>query len=300
VAQVAVSPRLELYPKGLDALRALKLAQAALAGLLRVTPEELRSRIRERYPEAAELPGHPALDDMVREAGLALTWRDSDAAYVAPEPPRLESSVSLHRQGTVLSPFQVAPPVETPREIEEAFQFERRLKAAYRAPSYLVLATDPKYDHLSTARENLARHFPMTIFHCERELLAALRSLAEAKGIRWNVVLRADSAPQGSRDQVILHRLAEEAAKVVSAKLRVRKDSTLVIYPGLLARYGQINILEPLQDSLGDRSLWVLVGSDRQAASPMADGHAIPARSSQWAWIPPKWLDNDFRRYSRG
>ena len=56
VAHVAVSPRLEVYPKGLDALRALKLAQSAFAGLSRVTPDDLRARVRERYPEAAELP----------------------------------------------------------------------------------------------------------------------------------------------------------------------------------------------------------------------------------------------------
>ena len=90
------------------------------------------------------------------------------------------------------------------------------------------------------------------------------------------------------------------AAKTIAEKLRQRKESTLVMFPGLLVRYGQITIFEDLQDSLGDRSLWVLVGSEQQAASPMADGHAIPARPTQWAWIPPKWLDNDFRKYRGG
>lgn len=40
-AQVAVSPRLEIYPKNLNALRALKLAQSAIAGVIRsIAPDE--------------------------------------------------------------------------------------------------------------------------------------------------------------------------------------------------------------------------------------------------------------------
>ena len=114
------------------------------------------------------------------------------------------------------------------------------------------------------------------------------------------MILRADSASPDTRDGQNLRKLAGKAAKSVAEKLRHRKESTLVMFPGLLARYGQITILDDLQDSLGDRSLWVLVGSERQAASPMADGQAIPARPTQWAWIPPKWLDNDFRKYRGG
>jgi hypothetical protein len=115
--------------------------------------------------------------------------------------------------------------------------------------------------------------------------------------VRWEVVLRADASAPGGRDWENLRRLAERAARVVADKLRQRTASTLVLFPGLLARYGQLSILDELQDALGDRSLWLLVGSDRQAASPMADGHAIPARPTQWAWVPPKWLDNDFRKF---
>jgi hypothetical protein len=237
---------------------------------------------------------------MVSEAGLSLTWREADGSYVAPIPPAPESSVSLHRQETVVSPSVFVPPIEVPPEIESARQFERQLQAAYHTPSYLVLATEPKFDHLQMAQNNLARHFPMAVFHCEREMLAALHAEAESQGVRWEVILRADSAPPDSRDGLNLRKLAGKAAKTVAEQLRERTQSTLVVFPGLLARYGQITILEELQDSLGDQSLWVLVGSEKQAAAPMADGHAIPARPSQWVWIPPKWLDNDFRKYRGG
>ena len=305
--QVAVSPRLELYPKHLDALRALKLAQSAVAGVTRISVDELRARVRERYPEAQPLPDPPVLDRLVEEAGLGLKLDQTGAAYVAPAPPGLPSSASLHRVQTLLTPgvspnFYVAP-VEQPREIEDAVEFERRLQAAYRAPSYLVLATEPKLKHLEMARQNLAKHFPMAIFDCEREMLSALRKESETKHVRWEVLLRADAGKPkdnaaSTRDWDNLQRLAANAAHQVADQLRARQESTLVIYPGLLSRYGQLSLLDELQDSLGAHSLWLLAGSDHQAASPMIDGHAIPARPTQWAWIPTKWLDNEFRKVS--
>jgi serine/threonine protein kinase len=297
VAQVAVSTRQELYPRGLDALRALKLAQSAVAGLSRVTTDDLRDRVRERYPEAAELPDRPALDELVREAGLSLIWQNAAGAYVAPAPPAVPSSVSVHRQETVVSASVFVPPIEVPLDIEEAQKFERRIQAAYRAPSYLVLATDPKIGHIKAALDNIARHFPMTVFDCEREMLAALHAEAGQVRVRWEVVLRADATAPESRDMQNLRKLAEKAARKVADQLRQRQEPTLLLFPGLLARYGQLNVLDELQDSLGDKSLWVLVGSEGRGNPPSSEKQPIPARPTQWAWIPEKWLDNDFRKY---
>jgi serine/threonine protein kinase len=300
MAQVAVSPRMELYPKGLDALRALKLAQSAVAGLQSVSPDQLRARVRERYPEAAELPSRPALDELVSKAGLLLVWQESEGAYTAPAPPVVASSVTLHRHGTIVSAPAFVPPIEVPHEIEEAQQFERQLQAAYRAPSFLVLATDPKIDHLNAALENISRHFPMTVFHCEREMLSALHTESEKKRVKWEIILRADTSLPDSQDGRNLFRLAERAAKSVADRLRQRQEPTLVIFPGLLARYGQLGILDEIQDALGAYSLWLLAGSEGRGNPPSSEKQTIPARPSQWAWIPEKWLDNDFRKYRSG
>jgi hypothetical protein len=191
--------------------------------------------------------------------------------------------------------------VELPREMEKAVEFERRLQAAYRAPSYLVLATEPKLKYLEMARQNLAKHFPMAIFHCEREFLTALQKEAESKRIRWDVILRADATKpegnaNGARDWDNLRKLAANAARRVAEQIGTRTQSMLLMYPGLLGRYGQLSILDDLADSLGAHSLWVLAGSEHQKASPLVDGQAIPARPTQWAWIPTKWLDNEFRK----
>ncbi len=304
---VAVSPRLELYPRNLEALRALKLAQSSLAGVAQITVEELRGRVRDRYPEAQILPNRPDLHQLVEQAGLGLKPDSTGTVYVAPSTTGLSSSTSLNRFPTIATPGATAylPPIEQPREIEEAFEFERRLKAAYHAPSYMVLATEPKLKYLEMALRNLAKHFPMEVFHCERELISALQREADSKRVRWEVVLRADAVkPEGNthtvRDWENLRKLGAAAARSVADQLRARTKPTLIIYAGLLARYGQLSILDELADSIGEHSLWLLAGSDRQAASPMIDGQAIPARPTQWGWIPPKWLDNEFRKTKGG
>jgi serine/threonine protein kinase len=284
--EVAVSPRLELYPNHLEPLRALKLARAGLAGIAKITTEELRSRVRDRYPDAQPLPDRPELTDLLIKAGLAFTWDEAQSVWLAPPPPQFASSTSLQTSWIV--------PVERSPEIDLAFDFERRLQAAYRVPSYLVIATEPRVKYLNQVGENISRHFPMAVFDCEREILAGLRREAEAKKIKWEVIARADAAGPGTRDWENLLKIAATAARRVEEELKARQSSTLVIYPGLLGRYGQLSVLERLADSLGPHSLWLLTGSDRQSASPMADGHAIPARSTQWAWVPKKWLDIKF------
>jgi len=305
--QVAVSPRLELYPRNLDALRALKLAQSSLAGVARITADELRSRVHDRYPEAQPLPNPPELHRLVEQAGLGLKPDSTGTVYVAPSITGLASSTNIQHHPTIISPGSSSylPPIEQPREIEEAFEFERRLKAAYRAPSYLVLATEPRLKYLEMALKNLAKHFPMDIFHCEREFISALKREAESKLVRWDVVLRADAVkPSGNnhavRDWENLRKLAATAARSVADQLRARTKPTLIIYPGLLARYGQLSILDELADSIGELSLWILLSSSGRGAAPMIDGDAIPARATQWGWIPPKWLDNEFRKTKGG
>jgi serine/threonine protein kinase len=299
---VAVSARLELYPRSLEALRALKLAQSSLAGIARITVEELCSRVRDRYPEAQALPNPPELHRLVEQAGLGLAPDSSGTVYVAPSATGVDSSVTMQRYPTIVSPgaSSLMPPIEQPREIEEALEFERRLRAAYTAPSYLVLATEPKLKNLQMALQNIAKHFPMAVFDSERAFLAALQREAELKRVKWDVVLRADAAkPEGNghsaRDWENLTKLAANAARSVADQLRARTQPTLVVYAGLLARYGQLSILDELADSIGKHSLWLLAGSARQASSPKIDGYAIPARPTQWGWIPTKWLNNEFR-----
>jgi hypothetical protein len=101
--------RLELYPRGLEAVRALKLAQNGLFGFRELSVDELRERVVSRYREAQPLPDHPALDALLEEIGLPLQWsaeaRDGQGAYVARGSAASDSerTPSLQRSHTIIS-----------------------------------------------------------------------------------------------------------------------------------------------------------------------------------------------------
>ena len=82
----AVSSRQELYPRNMDAARALKLSQGALVGSHVLTVEQIRQRVNSRYPLAAPLPGRPKLDKLLEDVDLQLAWSadaGGDGAYVS-------------------------------------------------------------------------------------------------------------------------------------------------------------------------------------------------------------------------
>ena len=74
----------------------------------------------------------------------------------------------------------------------------------------------------------------------------------------------------------------------------------LLVYPGLLARYDHLDLLERLRRQVGRRDgipgLWLLLPGDHQA---LIDGKAGPAaQSGQRARIPESWLENVHRAAS--
>src|SRR5262249_6239059 len=112
--QAAVSSRQELYPKGMAAERGLKLAQGALVGVPSLSVAQIRERVSGRYPEAAPLPDRPALDHLLRVAGLNFQWDDTaqqgTGAYVSQfhdTAAMTSGSESVLRLSTVLGPAQL-------------------------------------------------------------------------------------------------------------------------------------------------------------------------------------------------
>jgi hypothetical protein len=74
----------------------------------------------------------------------------------------------------------------------------------------------------------------------------------------------------------------------------------LLVYPGLLARYDQIQLLERLREACGRQhdapGFIVLIAADEQRHMPVLDGKPIPViLASEWARIPEAWLQNAHR-----
>lgn len=296
-AAVSLSPRLELYPAGMSALRALKLAQTGLAGLDRLSVEDVQRRVRDRYPDAEALPGRPVLDELLRESGLALTWNTAEQVYRAPRMEIVDPSSTIHRAVTQYSSSRPLPPaIDLPKEIQDARDLERRLRASLENPSYLVLFTAPRY--LQRAAGELQRRFALDVVNLEAELIQAMQAQATALGAQWQVVRNADGQGKEGQDWLRLKLLVERSLPVIETRLRNRARPVLLLYPGLLARYEQMSVLARLADLTAQHSLWVLVGSDQNHT---LDGASVPARGgNQVAELTKAWVENRHRSLDGG
>lgn len=294
--QAAVSSRQELYPRGMDAMRALKLSQAALYGVQALTVQQIRDRVSSRYPEAAPLLDRPALDRVLNEVGLDFHWSSTvgeNGSYVnrlVASSSDLTHSTSIARLSTATG--GIARDI-TPEEAD-ARQFEERLQRGIGEGVFLVLLVNPKY--YQQACHELCDRFPVKLVDFEGLFLEALRQVADKAKVNWDLVLQTDATPHtGDWDKLML--LVGRAMPIVEAQLAAMDQTILLIYSGLLARYDQMTMLERLRDCIGRSGgipgLWLLLPGDQQA---MIDGKAVPILSpGQRSRVPASWLGNRHR-----
>lgn len=127
-----------------------------------------------------------------------------------------------------------------------------------------------------------------------------MKAVATSAGAKWEVVLQADSAPAQSTDWRRLQLLVRQAMPAVTQALFEADRPVLLVYPGLLVRYEQMQLLETLRDACSQRhdvpGYVVLVPSDAQRTMPVLDDKPIPViHASEWARIPESWLVNMHR-----
>lgn len=302
----AVSSRMEIYPRGMSALLALKLAHGALFGASELTVDEIRKRVGGRYPEAERLPDRPTLDQLLDEVGLDLKWQPDGAdgmgayRYRESETESGFSSSTHHiRFPTRLGQAAATAVIEISPEIADARVFEGKLRRAHDEGAFLALSTSPQW--LTKAEAELLRRFDLHYQNLDEILIKVMREQALAGGVDWNLVLQADAAPQESQDWRNLCILVGRAIPVVEQQLSQSDKTILLSYPGLLARYDRLDLLERLRDKVGTPSgalhgLWVLLPADDGVALPTLNGKPVPVISSgQWARIPEAWIYNAHR-----
>lgn len=291
----AVSSRQELYPQGMPAARALKLSQGALYGQRMLTVQQIRERVAGRYPEASPLPDPPALDTLLREANLEFQWdangKDGHGCYLSPLRDRISvtsGSESISRQQTESGRGEVG---EVTPEQADARQFEERLQRSMQEGAFLALLVNPKY--YDSARSELCRRFPLELVDFEGLFLDALQATADEAKIKWDLVLQTDAQPHaGDWDKLTM--LVGRAMPQVEKQLLDAEKTMLMVYPGLLARYDQMDLLSRLSQQVGRTGgipgLWLLLPGDSEA---MIDGKPVPLIGpGQRARIPKSWLRN--------
>ena len=293
--RAAVSARLELYPRGLDASRALSLSGGAV-GAGGLTEDALRERVRRRYPEAKALPSRPDLDALVAVHGLI--WIDEDREYRRREL-RRASTVSTGSRlihGTSLNLPATGLVSDSGLSSEER-DFEDALRRGVRRGRFRVLQV-PDRDAERAAIE-LGRFLGVEPRSLDAELSAAIFRLVERDGVEPATLHATDAAgPQGPHWHLMTGLAAEAASEVIEAILRDRREShQLLVHPGLLARYGLQKALDRLVErgeSDEGGAIVLLVPSWQDGAAPSINRQlAVPAPlPGQRLRVPASWTEH--------
>nr|WP_241831768.1 BREX system serine/threonine kinase PglW [Parafrankia soli] len=220
----AANARLEIYPRDLDLVRALRLAQAGVLPTRPATapprpgvgiderPDRpllevpvIHERVQNRFPGlATELPTHPALDRALTAAGFPLEWDAAREGYVPPH--GLLSSTGLGsratpvvRQPTGLSGPSARMVFDRPDQAAAALA-EQRLATAAEAGGFRALTV--RRNHYLAARAELTRphRFAAEPVDVAALFLDALHAEVDPRPRpTWATILRADAAEPGSR-----------------------------------------------------------------------------------------------------
>jgi serine/threonine protein kinase len=293
----AVSARLELHPRDMPPERALTLGRAGLLGGDKITPEEIAKRIAARFPNAQPLPGRPPLDRLLQDAGLDISWNETENAYVAVHQVAVTGltsfASSIGRQQTATGSAQPRPASDP--DVVAAQEFERRLTASKRDGGMLSLMAYPQ--ELPDASKELGR-LGVKRIDVDALLIEALHRVAEELQIGdWDIVLSADAADRSSTDWTNLGRLVARAMPAVEQQIAGSSGTVLLEHVGLLARYGQLGLFDRLRDMIMAGSplhaCWTLLPADEQADRPAVDGAAVPVLTpNEYARVPMPWLRN--------
>ena len=295
--KAAVSSRQELYLRGLNAVRALRLSQGALYGVTCLTVEQIRNRVTGRYSEAETLPGRPLLDNLLADAGLPFQWDNSASttgAYVSTWKDTL--SVTSRSESIRRKPTSETTPIEGPltEKQADARHFAERLERGLREGFFQVLLVSPRYYQM--ADQLITSKFDVERVDVEALFIDQLRIVAQQLKVDWHLILQTDAKPDHG-DWKKLMMLVNRAMPEIEKQLLASDKTVFLVFPGLLARYRQLGLLEKLRDGIGRKGglqgLWLLLPGDQQV---VMDGQAVPIIGpGQKVQVPISWLKNDDR-----
>ncbi|QSY50679.1 MULTISPECIES: BREX system serine/threonine kinase PglW [Streptomyces] len=333
----AATPRLEIYPRDLPLVRALRLTQAGLVPLIPGVPEArqpgltveaVHERVRARFPELAvrdshgrlthDLPSDGPLTKALRDAGFDLTLSTrEDTKTLRYLPTRMDNSSSYLTTGAWRRSTEVGAVTRYSDNplLAGAIRAEERLVASARTDGYRVLTV--RHDNAWNAVRELRRpdRFGAEVVSVTELFLEAMHALVPP-GTKptWETLLKADVAEPGSRGAMKFAEYARTAWGAVEPRVRALLDGGRGFGPGtgpvllteatVFARYNAMGLLDRLAEAArqGGRGLWLLVPQSEPARDPKL-GHvavAYQAGLGEWIEIPDSWVDNAHRSDGTG
>jgi len=298
----AATPRLEIYPRDLSLVRALRLTQAGLVRWIPGVPEgrqpgllgeDVHERVRARFPELVvvdgrgaashELPTGGPLTKALRDAGfdLSLNMRD-DTGTLRYLPTRVDDASSYLTTGAWRQSTRtgaVTRYVDDP-QLAGAVRAEERLLASARRDGYRVLTVR---QHLvrDALRELGAERLGADTLSVTELFLEALHAqVTPGTKPTWDTLLKADAAEPGSKGAVRFAEYVRTAwgaveprvAELLGGGRGAGSGPVLLTEAGVFARYDAMGVLDRLASAArrGGRGLWLL------RACLIAEGSAYP------------------------
>ena len=283
----ALSGAGELHPRDLDPAQALTLALAGVGAAQAVKPQEVRDRVRARFPDLARLPDRPALDELIDRAGLGLVYDDGSAAFRS-RTRVADTSGLASRPQTLYVP--AAPTLVSGGHIGH------RLAESVAGRSFLALGVDALQVDKATAA--LQQRLGADVLDLTAVLIDAMKQQASSGGLPWELVRAADAATTGSREALGLAALVQRAMPAMESALdvAVRADAgpLLLTEPAPLARYEHLGILSRWSDltTRRGRAVWLLVPQLLGNTGAVVDNRPLPlAAPGQFLRLDTDWIN---------
>lgn len=292
----AASARLELYPRGMEAERALRLSLSALGGD-GLEPEVLRRRVAARYPEAQPLPDRPALDALLAPYGLVYVPNLGQGEYARPGH---IAPTSMTVQAPPRAPTAIPTlPARRDPEAQLAAAFQDQLERGVASRRFRVIQV--RADLASLAAERLAESLSVKPVSLDQQLVRHIRARAELDEVDYAVIAQADREGPNGSDWPMLVSLVRDAAEAMVDTLLSWKDWPLVlVWPGALARYGLsaplLRLVEQAEQGTTGAVLLVLPSHNDGLPPSINSRLPVPAPfPGQRLQLPEPWLANAHR-----
>lgn len=302
----AATPRLEIYPRDLPLVRALRLTQAGLVRWIPgmpegrqpgLTAEAVHERVRARFPEMVvpdgrggtthELPTGGPLTKALRDAGFDLSLstheREGVLRYL---PTRVDDASSFLTTGAWRQSTRtgaVTRYADDP-QLAGAVRAEERLLASARRDGYRVLTVRQQLVR-DAVRELGAERLGAHAVSVTELFLQALRAqLTPGTKPTWDTLLKADAAEPGSKGAVRFAEYARTAWGTVEPRITDLLGEgggagpVLLTEAAVFARYDAMGVLDRLASAArrGGRGLWLVVPQPDPSREPRLGQVAVP------------------------
>lgn len=270
----------DLYPDV-----ALGLALSGLAPSEQISSQELRDRVRARFPGIAPLPDRShGLDKLIEQAGVPLIYDEATRLYRSRQygtvTPGLPTRVTMR------------PRVAT---VSTRSHLDRRLAESVRARSFLAIGVPAS--RYEIAIQALQNRLGAIVVDITEVLVTAMRRQAVQLGLPWETVTASDAAESGSRAAAGLANLVSRTIPAVhdaiAAQAGTGDGPVLITEAAPLSRYGQLNGLTRWSDLTAPRpaAIWLLIPQLHGTTGGLLDGKPVPLGApGQFITLDEEWF----------